>query len=1179
MNKIFTLSILLMFCSNLINAQVFRNVDPVICPIDHNRYDTFVPPSARFTKQYAQRSIRQNNATFIVNYNGFTPEAEAAFQYAVDIWASLIKSPVPIIVNANFIELGDGVLGSAGPSTVVRDFEGSPVDTTFYPIALAEKLAGKNLNTPDGADINSNFSSTFPFYFGLDGNPPSSEFDFVSIVLHELGHGLGFTGLVTFDNTVDPQIGSWDLVNSGKSSIFTKYAELGDGSLLTSLPTEGGATTNALISNDLFFNAPLTVVTLGERAKLFAPSAWNGGSSFSHLDENEFPAGDPNSLMSPSFGRGEAIHDPGVSLDMFADMGWVHTYLRHDNSNLQVTENFVDDITVNLSIESDTSLASLSPQVIYTLTNFNEALTIPMTDSGDGINFIASIPNPGQKALIKYYFSGVQDGLGRSYTSPYNAPFNYYEINFFKSPAKSVPYSTTDGGNFTINPNDFNSYALNGTINLWERGQPANVLNETVGDVDVWKTKLASNIENFPKDYSSALVSPSFDFSDDLKDHKLSFQFAMENAVIGAGSFFENGPIAFNVEYSLDNGVNWSILGESGDEAGINWYNKDEISFLPEDSNSGWIKQTIEIDGEDTTFVSEKATYNVSFLTGNSLVNFRIIAYVSSNFNSLGYEADGVLIDNFEVLQSAPTAEFKSSTSDIAFIGDEIEFEYISTGATDFTWDFGDGNTSSLRNPTHSYMQGGEFDVSLTIISPDGTDQVVKQNYIRVIPVRPIPYTLNLGGNLETTDNFNIINVSGTKFEYGNSSIAGKAGAASGSSAIVLGIDEAEYVNDSKAFIYSPEFNFSILGPYQLSFKANYLFEDGWDGFIIEYTLDRGASWEQLNATVEDDWYDRIGEDNPEQGWPAIPLFTGTTDNAFVTKTNDISDLAGGKSIIFRVHFMSDAAEVEVGMAFDDFEISGPLAGPIIGNIMAESLSGCIDDEITFINKSIGSIAGVKWEFGEGASPATAETFGPHQVSYSTAGNKDITLTLTDSLGMETIVEEIAYIEIGEKHTPTFIAGERNEDYSRILTASAGDSYQWFYEGDSIVDATEQTFLASPTESGNYSVSTSINGCVANSGNERVVTANNSPLNRTFSIFPNPISNNSNIQFNFRNEYLGIYEIEVISISGGRLYAQRIEKSSFETSGIINTSDLSPGLYIVKVLVGDEFSQRKFIVE
>ena len=64
-------------------------------------------------------------ATINVNYIGgdWTTEAQTAFQYAADIWETLITSPVTIEVDAEYKDLsylGAGILGAAGPTTVQR---------------------------------------------------------------------------------------------------------------------------------------------------------------------------------------------------------------------------------------------------------------------------------------------------------------------------------------------------------------------------------------------------------------------------------------------------------------------------------------------------------------------------------------------------------------------------------------------------------------------------------------------------------------------------------------------------------------------------------------------------------------------------------------------------------------------------------------------------------------------------------------------------------------------------------------------------------------------------------------------------------------------------------------------------------------------------------------------------
>jgi PA domain len=124
-----------------------------------------------------------------------------AFQHAADIWGARLDSSVPIRIRAQFVALGPGVLGSAGPVAVSRNFPGALVPNTWYHIALANKLAGVDL-IPAGVssdDINANFSTNFNFYLGLDNNHGPQP-DLVAVLLHEFAHGLGFSQLANLNN-------------------------------------------------------------------------------------------------------------------------------------------------------------------------------------------------------------------------------------------------------------------------------------------------------------------------------------------------------------------------------------------------------------------------------------------------------------------------------------------------------------------------------------------------------------------------------------------------------------------------------------------------------------------------------------------------------------------------------------------------------------------------------------------------------------------------------------------------------------------------------------------------------------------------------------------------------------------------------------------------------------------
>jgi hypothetical protein len=125
------------------------------------------------------------------------------FEYAAGIWEEILTSDVEIRVEANFDPLSctatSGVLGSAGPITVFSDFPNAPFTATWYHVALANRLAGVDLDS-GGNDIRTRFNSSVGspdclpagWYYGVDGNE-GNQFELLPVVLHELGHGLGFS--------------------------------------------------------------------------------------------------------------------------------------------------------------------------------------------------------------------------------------------------------------------------------------------------------------------------------------------------------------------------------------------------------------------------------------------------------------------------------------------------------------------------------------------------------------------------------------------------------------------------------------------------------------------------------------------------------------------------------------------------------------------------------------------------------------------------------------------------------------------------------------------------------------------------------------------------------------------------------------------------------------------------
>jgi len=88
--------------------------------------------------------------------------------------------------------------------------------------------------------------------------------------------------------------------------------------------------------------------------------------------------------------------------------------------------------------------------------------------------------------------------------------------------------------------------------------------------------------------------------------------------------------------------------------------------------------------------------------------------------------------DETSLPAAPPEAEFAASPT----AGDEpltVQFTDLSTGAvTNWSWDFGDGGTSTQQNPSYTYDYAGYYDVRLTTTGPAGSDTETKAEYIHV---------------------------------------------------------------------------------------------------------------------------------------------------------------------------------------------------------------------------------------------------------------------------------------------------------------------------------------------------------------------------------------------------------------------------------------------------------------
>ncbi|MCE7996710.1 MAG: PKD domain-containing protein [Roseivirga sp.] len=735
-------------------------------------------------------------------------------------------------------------------------------------------------------------------------------------------------------------------------------------------------------------------------------------------------------------------------------------------------------------------------------------------------------------------------------------------------PVKPVPYTLVDGGDFESNPDDFTSTAFINGINIWERGVPGGTLNTPNSGTNAWKTRLTTNLTDLGYDYGSALYTPAFDLSDPAKDYTLKFRRS-------GSTRFCNAPMGLYVEYSLDGGKSWKALGTSMEEAGqVNWYNRGPNfgCFLDRD-----ISPTLEGWSEGNgTNVNVDTQIKLNNLIGSANVSFRFVATVVGAIGG-GYDQDGFMIDDFEVEAVDATADFTASPT-VVGINKEVQFQYASNGAETFVWDFGDGSTSNEENPSHSYASSGSFTVALTITSNGNSVTETKTDFIKVINSINTPYLLTDGGDFESNQSdFTAINEAGTPFELGSSSVAGKNGTASGSSAWVTGINETVYANDSRASLVSPAFIFDQAKEYTLEFKANFSFESEWDGFIVEYSTDLGETYTKLNNNVESDWYTQTSNAQSVLGG-STPIFSGNTGGSYQTFSTDVSFLYPNDNVLFRFLFLSDVNIQDAGVAIDDFQILVQDPVPPTADFTASATIGCSGQTITFTNTSTGSVKTYEWDFGANASPATATGVGPHDVTYTGAGTSTVSLRTINDFGGEDTETKTDLITTSATHTPTIVRGETNDPEVISLTASTGDSYQWFRNSTVIDGATNQ--VLETDENGLYTVEVTINGCAVRATALNVVILvtgleDDIVFSKTVNIFPNPVKNELNIGIS--NEVMGQHGINFYNAAGLLIRQENELKDETDETFTFDIANMPEGNYLVQIISPKGVTVKKVI--
>ncbi|MEC9410691.1 MAG: tandem-95 repeat protein [Pseudomonadota bacterium] len=338
------------------------------------------------------------------------------FQRAADILNNTFDIAVTVRVGSSFDPLtcssGSAVLGQAGPAAFDYNFS----TRTITPHALYNQQVGYDADTGT-VEINAQFNSSIDnndnclfntnWYYGYDA-PSGNDNSLLSVVLHEILHGMGFLSTLQSDGNSG---GGWSTLEGfveGFDPYTYKLKDASTGQMLTD--QAAGTRSNVMRSGtNLVWSGTEANAESGNyssginsgEVQMYAPGSYKPGSSVSHFDT----AMTPNELMEPQYT--EFLDTAGLAEQLLVDIGWSYNAANAPNSPpslsvignrslsedgslnvaLSATDADADSLTYSLGANSAALGASISGTTlnINPTADFNGSgtLTVNVTDGED----------------------------------------------------------------------------------------------------------------------------------------------------------------------------------------------------------------------------------------------------------------------------------------------------------------------------------------------------------------------------------------------------------------------------------------------------------------------------------------------------------------------------------------------------------------------------------------------------------------------------------------------------------------------------------------------------------------------------------------------------------------------------------------------------------------------------
>ena len=330
-----------------------------------------------------------------------------------------------------------------------------------------------------------------------------------------------------------------------------------------------------------------------------------------------------------------------------------------------------------------------------------------------------------------------------------------------------------------------------------------------------------------------------------------------------------------------------------------------------------------------------------------------------------------------------PVAAFSASpTSGNAPLN--VTFADSSTGSpTAWNWNFGDGATSTQKNPVHTYSSAGNYTVTLTVTNAAGSNTATKSNYITAVTAAQLPVINCWGSPRSGNAPLNV---------YFKDNSTGSPTAWNWS-----------FGDGTYSTLQSPKHTYSAAGSYTIKLTVTNA-----AGSVTatknNYIIVTGTSVQTPVA----DFSGNITSGNAPLSVSFTDVSTGTPtawnwsfgDGTYSTTRNPVHtySTAGNYTVALTV---SNAAGSNTATKSNYINVAGTSSQTPVAAFSATPASGSAPLNVTFTDSSTGSPTAWNWNFGDGTSSTARNPV--H--TYSSAGNYTVSLTATNAAGSNTVTK------------------------------------------------------------------------------------------------------------------------------------------------------------------------------